>query len=170
MLAEYLGRNMFPVVITVTVVDAVIVLRLSVVLFSLSVVVDRQLFGKTDAFAVQGDDMLVVRDNKYVLEPEVASLGDCVVGTSALDLVDSIVPAGIYTLELEDEIDSILVTFTLVTFKELFPVTLAFCNVSVMFSIVKLDLLSKITLVSATTLPRENDSTFALMYPLPVLK
>ena len=77
MLAEYLECDMSPVVIAVTVTDVAIALRLSIVLFSLSVVDDRQLVGKTDAFALQGDDMLVVGDNKDVLEPEVASLGDC---------------------------------------------------------------------------------------------
>ena len=76
MLAEYLECDMSPVVIAVTVNDVAIALRLSIVLFSLSVVDDRQLVRKTDAFALQGDDMLV-GDNKDVLEPEVASLGDC---------------------------------------------------------------------------------------------
>ena len=84
-----------------------------------------------------------------------------------INFVDSVTRAEIFTLELRDEKGSILVTFTLVTFTPVTfcPVTLAFSNLFLMFSLVKAELFLKITLVSATTLPLENDRTTALINP-----
>jgi hypothetical protein len=93
----------------------------------------------------------------FTLEPGVVIKGDTTIESNVL--------GEMYTLELDDRADSILVTFTPVMFRVLFPVTLAFSNVFVMFSATTVELFSNISLVSATTLPFENERTTALMNP-----
>jgi hypothetical protein len=70
-----------------------------------------------------------------------------------------------YERELDNGVRFILVTFTPITCRVLFPVILAFCNVFAMFSVVVVLLLWKISVVFATTLPLEKEITFASMNP-----
>jgi hypothetical protein len=93
----------------------------------------------------------------FTLEPGAVINGDTTIESNVL--------GAMYTLELDDSVDSILATFTSVMFRVLFPVTLAFSNVFVMFSAVMVEFFSNTSLVSATTLPFEKERTSALTNP-----